>query len=400
MKKLVLMIVLLGFTFGLYGCNSNKEEFIVGVVAISNRPDWEVQKKYLSEEVGPALNMSFIFSEVVTDTNGLLTFMENAYAQGAKGIINLFTSGIEQGTQKAQELGMYIVHIASRQPEGVLSIPYNLGSVGASTQGIYESYSTAIDHVLNDGQDHSLIIFSGAAVAQRAASHFYSTKALLEAMRDKYNLTYSQSIDDIINNSTPGPVNTGKDNIKIYIVPGTDVNAALQTASTPLQSGNYDVFAAVFSYATFTTAIDEVEKQTNKDIKIIGTTSIEPQTATGFNNKDSLGNSILNAAILNPLNIQNGVAAVILYNALTGHAEKMKQDGKSLQFFVNSWVSLNGETYEKIALLDVSKETYVLNGDDLLSYTVKNNPDVTFADLQALLVQLQDIQGVIEDKLP
>lgn len=399
MKKLVLLIALLGFSLGLFGCNTNEDKYIVGVVAISNRPDWETQKKYLVEEVGPALNMSFIFSEVVTDTNGLLTFMENAYAQGAKGIISLYTSGIEQGAQKAQELGMYMVHIASRQPESIVDLKYNLGVVGASTQGIYESYASAIDQVLNDGKDHSLIIFSGAAVAQRAASHFYSTKALLEAMRDKYSLTYSQSIDDIINNSTPGAVATGKDNIKIFIVPGTDPNAALQTALTPLQSGDYDLFAAVFSYATFTTAIDEVEKQTKKDIKIIGTTSIEPQTATGFSSKDSLGNPILNAAILNPLNIQNGVAAVMLYNALTGHADKMKQNNKSLQFYVNSWVALTSTTYEKIAVLDVSSDTYVLNKTDLLNLTVEKNPDITYQDLQQLLIDLQDVQAVIDRKL-
>lgn len=397
MKKILLFIVLLGMGIGLYGCDTDNGEHIVGVVAISNRPDWEVQKKYFEEEVGPALNMKFIFSEVVGDDDALLTFMENAYAQGAKGIISLYTSGIESGVRKAEELDMYIIHIASRTPQDIAHISSNLGSVGASTTGIYNSYKTAINSVLKEGENSSLVMFTGAAVGQLAASHFYSAQALLEVMRDEYDLTYDKSIEDLINNNTPGEVVTGNDDVKIYLIPGLDPNAALQTANAPLQSGDYDIFAAVFSYATFTTAIDEVEKEHGRDVKIFGTTSIEPQTATGFNTKDSLGNPILNAAILNPLNIQNGVAAAILYNAITGHADKMRKDGKAMQFWVDSWAALDGETYESISLLDISKDTYIINEEMIKEFLVENNEDVTYRDFEELLIELADIDSIIED---
>lgn len=383
----------------------NAAPYKIAVATIHEGESWEIQKAYFEKEVGPALNMEFMFSEKLADANGLVDFMEQAYASGCVGMINLVTSNdaVAQGARKAEEWGMWFVTQNSSLNEDVAELTYNLGHCGASATGMGDAYTKAFAELLGDGEDHSVFVFSGAAVGgaigQGAASHYYTVQGILEAMQDQYNLTYEKSVDDIINNQNPGEVATDNDKVKIYVYPGVDVAAAITAAQTQFQTGGYDTFAAVFSYSAFTNAIADVEQSLNKNIKIIGTASIEQQTATGFTTQDSQGDTVLNAAIVNPLNNANAVCAVLLYNALTGHAEAMKDNGKAVLFEVQPWVCMSAETYEGIGQLDTSSETYVVNAEDLKALCVEINEGLTFADIEQKLTDLADVDAVIDAKL-
>jgi hypothetical protein len=223
---------------------------------------------------------------------------------------------------------------------------------------------------------------------------------MLETMQNKYNLTYSKSIDEIINTDSPGEVDTGNPNIKIFLVPGTDNDKTLATISTPLQSGDYDIFVAVSGYANYTSAIAEVERAKNMDIKVVATASIEKQTLTGFTTLDPLGNPILNAVILNPLNVANAFCAAAIYNALNGGAEALKDaDGNAAQLFVNPWPCPDAETYANIAKLDTEHDTYVINADDLQRLMVTSNPDANHDSYAEYLMELADIDAIIARKI-
>lgn len=412
MKKLlvIMMVALIAVASVFAGGSSEsadagKKPYKIGVATIHEGETWEIQKTYYNEEVGPALNMEFMFSEKISDANGLVDFMDQAYAAGCDGIINFSTSSdaVRQGSRKAEEWGIWFVTQNSALTEDVAMIEHNLGHCGASATGMKRAYKEAINSLLSDGEKHSIFIFSGAAVGgavgQGAASHYYTVEGILTAMQEKYGLTYTKSIDDIINNQNPGEVETGNSDIKIYIYPGLNVTSAITAAQTQLQNGPYDIFAAVFSYSSFTNAINDVEKSTGKNIKVLGTVSIEKQTSTGFSSLDSFGTSVLSAAVLNPLNIQNGMCAVLIYNALTGHADKMKADGHTILFKVEPWFCKDSATYENISRLDNSHETYVLNGNDLKALCVENNPAITYRDIEKKLAELADIDAIIADKL-
>ena len=428
-KKLSAMFLILAMALGVFaGCASSETTtqtaqtaqetqaaaqsdtqssgpFKIAVATIMEGETWEIQKTYFESEVGPALNMEFMFSEKLADANGLVDFMERAYAAGCDGVINFVTSNdaVAQGARKAEEWGMWFITQNSALNEDVADLTYNLGHCGASATEIGTAYATAFEELLNDGEDHSVFVFSGAAVGgaigQGAASHYYSVDGILKSMQDHYGLTYEQSIDDIINNQNPGEVATDNSNVKIYIYPGVDVAAATTAAQTQFQTGDYDIFAAVLSYSAFTNALSDVEESLNKNIKIVATASIEAQTATGFETLDSQGDTMLNAAIINPLNNANGICAVILYNALTGHSDAMKENGKAVLYEVEPWVCMNAETYEGISQLDTSSETYVLNGEDLQALCVENDSSVTFQTLKLKLLALGDVNAIIAEKI-
>ncbi|MEA5051173.1 MAG: hypothetical protein VB021_06835 [Oscillospiraceae bacterium] len=411
MKKLSVLVILC-LILGLFaGCGAKEAEqtkadpFKIAVATIFEGESWEVQKTYYETEVAPTLNMEFMISEKLSDANSLIDFMEKAYAAGCVGIINYVTSNdaVAQGARKAEEFGMYFITQNSALNNDVAEVAHNLGHCGASATGMGNAYMKAFENLLSDGENHSLFIFSGAAVGgaigQGAASHYYSVKGMLEAMQKQYNLTYEKSIEDIINNQDPGEVVTGNPDIKIYIYPGTDVAAATTAVQTQLQTGAYDTFAAVFSYSAFANVIGDVEKSINKDIRIIGTASIEAQTATGFTTLDAFGNTVLNAAVVNPLNNANAMCAVILYNALTGHADAMKDNGKAILFKVEPWACNDAATYEGLSKLDTSSETYVMGAEDLRALCVEDNANVTYKDIEAKLADLADVNAIIAAKI-
>ena len=150
----------------------------VGVATVHEGETWEIQKKYFVEELGPKLNMEFMFSEKLSDANGLVDFMDQAYAAGCVGMINLVTQNdaVAQGARKAEEWGMWFATQNSALNEDVATLEHNLGHCGAGALQFGEAYKAAFKELIGDGQPHSVVIFSGAAVGgaigQGAASHY------------------------------------------------------------------------------------------------------------------------------------------------------------------------------------------------------------------------------------
>ena len=405
MKKILAIALALVMVLGLAACNNSgdntNKKHKIGVATVHSGENWEIAKNYLEKVVGPTLNYEFVISETLSDANGLIAFMEQCYAAGCDGIINMVTSNdaISQGAHKAQEWGIWFVTENSAYVEDVSTLSYNLGHVGAGPEAVGEAYKNAFASYLSDGQPHSVILFEGAAVGgdrgQGAASHFYSAKGVLEAFQEAYGLTYDAPVADLVNNQNPGEVNTGNPDVHIYLYPGRNPADAVTALSPVFQSGTYDIFAAVFSFAAFTNAIDEVEKASGKDIKIIGTAQIEAQTKTGFTTNDSTGDTVLNSAILNDLSVALGVKCVMLKHAFEGRADAMKDNGKAVFMGVRSWAVNGADVYAKMEKLNTTPELYVLSADLLEKYSKEGT---TWKDLDKFLEDIADVDYLLNLK--
>ncbi|MBR1757442.1 MAG: hypothetical protein IJ744_01775 [Lachnospiraceae bacterium] len=373
----------------------------IGVATVHSGENWEIAKTYLETVIAPTYNFEFVISETLSDANGLIAFMEQCYAAGCDGFINLVTSNdaISQGAHKADELGMWFVTQNSAWVEDVAELPKNIGHCGADPVAVGTAYKEAFSEYLSDGQPHSVILFEGAAVGgdkgQGAASHFYSAVGVLEAFQEAYGLTYDKPIADLVNQQDPGEVNTGNPDVHIYLYPGRNPNDAVTALLPVLQTGNYDIFAAVFSFAAFTNAISDVETSLGKDIKVIGTAQIEKQTKTGFETQDPTGDTVLNSAILNDLSLACAINCIELKQAFDGHADAMKDNGKTVLIGVRSWAVNGPETYAKMEKLNTSPELYILTAEDLLHYA---EAGITWQDLDNLLADLASVDTLLERK--
>ena len=421
MKKVIALLLVAVMAFGLVACSGNgtpaapsnnnppaadgtvdvSVHHKIGVANVHEGENWEIAKTYLETVIAPTYNFEFIISETLSDANGLIAFMEQCYAAGCDGITNLVTSNdaISQGAHKAEELGMYFVTQNSAWVEDVAELSRNLGHCGADPVAVGTAYKEAFKEYLSDGQPHSVILFEGAAVGgdkgQGAASHFYSAVGVLEAFQEAYGLTYDKPIADLVNQQDPGEVNTGNPDIHIYLYPGRNPGDAVTALLPVFQTGTYDIFAAVFSFAAFTNAISDVETSLGKDIKVIGTAQIEKQTKTGFETLDPTGDTVLNSAILNDLSLACAINCIELKQAFDGHAEAMKDNGKTVLIGVRSWAVNGKDVYEKIEKLNTSADMYILTAEDLLHYA---EAGITWKDLDSLLAELASVDVLLARK--
>lgn len=405
MKKLLTILLSLLVVFTLAGCNNGGGEsgnnnggntatgpFKVGVATNSSGEGWEIQRKYYETELAPTLNMEFMFSEKIDDAAGVIDFIDQAYAAGCQGIISYHTSqeGVAQAARKCEELGLYYVTQNSLVTEEVADLPHNIGHCGADPVAMGAVYKDLFTNLLSGDEPKSLFLYSCGAVKQMAMSHYYTAYNILDAYKEAYGLTYDDSIENILNRQEPGELVTGRDDVKIYVFPGIDFAGAVTAAQAALQTGDYDILATPAMFQNFTAAVDEVEKALNKNIQIVATTDINDFTRTGFESKDSFGNSVLDAAVINPLCPAGGINAVEVYNGLIGQGETMKENGKAVLVGVVPYSCLDLETYNAIAKLD-QPGTYIIGKAELEPLMADKNPNVTWKDINTLLTNLADL---------
>ncbi len=374
--------------------NKTGQEVLVGVILNEVNENTSVIKDYLNNEIGPELNMKFDFSEVLKNEDARVTFIENEFVKGAVGIINLDTSAAKSVTETCQRLGMYCHNQKSAFSNENPELTAALGNCGASSEGMQVAYKEAMDEILSDGELHNVLIYSCAATGKQAESHYYSTLAVLQAMQENYNLTYDRTIEEIAQSADVGPLVTGRDDVKIYLVSGlirTNIVSALET-------GEYDIYACVAGYEEDVNAVDAVEKARNMDIKIIATASIEDRTAVGFSEKDSLGNNILNYAVINPLTVAFAINAAAIRNAVDGYADMYKIDGKAVQMYVDPWLCASAEEYAGLAQLD-KNGIWVISGEEAKTLCKSFNEEATLQTSIDLLESVSDSEALIARKI-
>ena len=108
------------------------------------------QMDALENEIGPALNIEFMFSEAITDAGALITFIENAYASGCDAVYTNSSGNIDQAAAVCNDLGMWFVGISSGGALENQDLPYYVGVTGASAEGYATAYKEVLQPILAD----------------------------------------------------------------------------------------------------------------------------------------------------------------------------------------------------------------------------------------------------------
>lgn len=348
MKKIISMALVLTLVLSLFaGCGSNattaapatssgnssaaepaktESGYAKKKVAIAfngNNDDVLRTQEAFDKYIGPALNLEFMYSETISDAGALVTFIQNAYASGCEAIMTNCSGDIDQAAAVCNDLGLYFVGISSSGSKENSEMPYYASVCGASAEGYGESYAEAIRSVVGDGQQHSVLILSGAA-CYGATSFIEGAAGSLRALQDVYGLKYETDIQALATTSTQVDAANDK-GVKITIVPGMQDLANM--VSPLLQTGEYDVVVGTTDiYGSLSIAIDEVEKALGKNIHMISRSAFSKTVDGAFNVKDSTGNTIMDAMV--SVGLYEFVAGVIvLRNCLDGYAENMRDGG-------------------------------------------------------------------------
>lgn len=352
------------------------EKMKIAVAVNSTKDDFLRTKNAFESTIGPALNIEFMFSEAISDAGALTTFIENAYASGCNAVYTNVSSSIDQAAAVCNDLGMYFVGINSAGASENQSLPYYVSVCGASSEGYGASYAEALEHIISDGQEHSVLILSGAA-CYGATSYIEGTAGSLRAMQDVYGLTYTQDISTLATTTTQIEAENDKE-IKITIVPGMQDLANM--VSPLLQTGDYDIVVGTTDiYGSLSVAINEVEVALGTNIHMISRNTFTEMMATAFNTNDSAGTPIIDGMI--DTGMYETVAAVILLrNSYDGYADNMRDNGQCSRVSgQRPMVVTTPDQYNKLTAEGVPYA--FMTTDEILSLCSVKNPSVTWKDI-------------------
>lgn len=399
-KKILSLVTATVMAFSLAGCGNSKAPVVEGTPSVQTKTEnsegtqekvtiavaWnsidataQTRMTYLKDYLGPAVGIDFIFSETISDTAQLMTFLENSYASGADGLLSLVTDGTEQLVSKADELGIYTAVVSSTLNKEVAEIPTYMGITGIDLNKVSDAYGELLDAQFDSSEPGNFIIISGGS-AMGVASHREATKSMLETLQEKYGLTYDADVMELAKLNATTEISTGKEEVKITIVPGfPNMDGYVSGVSGLLQTGDYDAIVSVYPTAeTFGTAIDEVEKALGKNIKVLCQANFGENTKKAFNTLDSTGNPTLDGAVINSGSASDAYGVVLLYNGITGHGDAIKPEGKAITMAPGPLVSGSAEDYKLLEQLDTRDDMYVYSSDEIKNLLKVFNKDVDY----------------------
>ncbi len=389
MSKLYLVISLLLLTTALFAGGSQEkaagaEKYTIAVGWYAIDATTQTRMTYLSEELGPAIGVDFIFSDVIDDVGEMITFIENSYSAGADAVYSTITD-IEQITAKCNELGLYIATTTSRYAEDVAGMQYNLGITGVDLKKVGAAYEELLSAKLKSSEPKNFLIVSGGS-GIGVTSHIEATSTMLREIQKIYGLKYSQDVDTLTRLRAITDIDTGTD-IKITIAPGfPNMDGYVQGISSLLQTGDYDVMLSVYqTTSVFATAVEEVEAALNKNIIILSTATFGPPTKTAFETLDPTGHPSLDGAVISGLTAQDAFAIMMIYNALSGHVDLIKPDGRAAIFGAGMLVVKDKDEYARLEKLDTGAGTWSYTGDEIKQLLAAYNPSITNADIYKVL---------------
>ncbi|PWM58680.1 MAG: hypothetical protein DBX91_09015 [Subdoligranulum variabile] len=354
------------------GANGEFEPMTIAYAANATDETFAQLKDALDNVIGPALNIEFTYSEPINDTGALTTFIENSYAAGADAVITNLSSSIDQAAAVCNDLGLYFVGISSTGAVENTDMPYYVASTGASAEGYGEAYANVINSIISDGEEHGILILSGAA-AYGATSFIEGTAGSLRALQDVYGLTYTQDIDTLATSATQVDAENDK-GIKITVFPGMEDLAT--NVSPLLQTGEYDVVVGTTNiYDSLGVAINEVEEALDMDIEFITRGVFSDAMDAAFNGTDSQGNQIVDGLVIGGT-FENVSAVILLRNAFDGNTNMRDGDNCAR---VTGWAPLAVTSVEDYNILSGDDMPYAfVSTEDLLSLC---GPDVTWQDV-------------------
>lgn|GEM_PF-772571 len=337
-------------------------------------------QKYFTEYLSKELNVNFVFSEELGgDVSKNLTFVENAYAVGAQGVIDwamLSSDDVVPIAEKCEQLGLYFSTWLVGSLDSISHLDHVVGVTAGNDAVIKDMFAEMVNEVLSDGEKHNLVLATAGA-HNGSVQQVRASVGILEAYRDMYGLTYSEDIEKLAMLDAVTEIETGVDDVKITIFP----KFTGDELSNVLKNGEYDVVAVAANlYLRFESVIKEIEEVHNMDIKVITVTEISDTTYNSFNTLDPMGNPSLNAAFLTTSGKVTLTLALLL-NGIYGDIDAILVDGKPATYNNQSWICYSPEEYEVINKVDTSEDTYIYNADEFKQMLKFYNEELTAESL-------------------
>lgn len=373
---------------------SSDAKYVIGIAEAQANDEVTIRRAYLENFIAPTYNVEFIFSEVLKDDAATKTFIENCINSGADAIIDMKSAS---GTmaQLCDDAGLVYTFNGNYTSSPELyskDYPALSGCIGANNEQVGSLFGDWLEeNASEDGSEGFLI--STSLASQGNTQHIEIAKAILEGLQQKYGLTFTKSIDELVASAETTNAENDK-GILVTLYPGSpNKDTWLPGISTLLQSGQYQMFmSSGQTYNQTATVVDEVEKAFGIDIKVASVGALGNTLTTAFNTQDVNGNPSVDLVAVKSVSTMTACMFATTYNALTAGAESTAvrdADGMPVYYTFNFIGITSPEELAETTTWDNMEEgTWIADKDFVDSMLVTVNPDITAEDVNNVMTSL------------
>lgn len=330
---------------------SDGDVHTIGVVVYDpDSAEMEMFADYYRDYIEEGFPVKFLFSGKVADAEAEKSFIEEAKAEGAEGIISFvgYTDGLQDIIKTCEEEEIYYAlgsnTVSDENYEAIKDNPWYLGSVGPDLEAVYEAGCDMTEFFL-DKDAENIVIMSGGASAGNAL-HKMRTQGMLDTLEEKAGLVLTGDSDKLSATDEMIELTDEDGNLHVTICPGyTEMDGAgLDNLEAAFAAGDCDTVMSAFHVSTYLDRISAKEKEQDSNIMVGAIDSFSEQNFEIFKEKDAFGNAPIDY-VRGKYASMAGPAFAMIYNAITGTPDAVEENGEAVRLYQNLWAAKSEEEY-------------------------------------------------------
>ena len=361
--------------------------------------EMEMFGDYYRDYIEEGFPVKFLFSGKITDTQSECEFIEEAKENGAEGIISFagFADGLQDIIKTCEKEEMYYAlgsnSVSDENYEAIKDNPWYMGSVGPELEAVYEAGCEMTQFFLDKDAGNIVIMSGGASSGNRL--HQVRTWGMLNTLEEAAGIVLTDTSENLSKTDEITELTDKDGNMHVTICPGyTEGGGGLKNLETVLASGKCDTLMSAFHVSTYLDKISAKEKDQNSNIMVGAIDSFSEQNFEIFKEKDAFGNAPIDY-VRGKYASMAGPAFAMIYNAITGTPDAVKENGEAVRLYQNLWTAKSEEEYIELYGYATGIYENAYSCDDLMEVIRQFNADTDPQRFKEL-TEASDLESVKE----
>ncbi|MGM9661379.1 MAG: hypothetical protein ACI3WQ_12325 [Faecousia sp.] len=392
MKKYIAFVLMAAVLLSLFfGCTSKTTEDIANQdqlaaslsgltlhkigVATYDIKDAQIRmfKNYLDNYIKECFSdVTFLYSNSISGSEDLMDFLELCCENDVEGVLVFGSYDLQKEVEFCAAHGMYYIRPTATSSEAdfqsVAANPYFVGEIGPGADSEYQAGADMVKAMAQTGKRY--VILSGGGYLGNEM-HRLRTVGILDALQDVYGVRFARSTEDLALTKEPVTIEAGE--LKAVVCPGyLAQESALANATEVIASGDYTTVLSTVPITPLTDALND----TNMECGVIDCFSEE--NYFGFQSGRI-------AYVAGKYESEIGPGFAALYNAITGHGDTFRENGRAFRLKQGFWTAASMEAYDSMYALAAGAAVNAYNYEDLYAVVQSITPEASFDSFRSLV---------------
>lgn len=344
-------------------------------VATYDIKDAQIQmfKNYLDNYIKECFSdVTFVYSNSISGGEDLMDFLELCSENDVEGVLVFGSYDLQKEVEFCAAHNMYYIRPTATSSEAdfqsVAANPYFVGEIGPGADNEYQAGFDMVQAMAQTGK--SYVILSGGGCLGNEM-HRLRTVGILDALQETYGVRFARSTEELALISEPVTIEVGE--LKAVICPGyLAQKSALESASAAISSGDY---TTVLSTVPVTPLVD-----------VLDASEMEYGVIDCFSEENYFAfQSGKLSYVAGKYESEIGPGFAALYNAITGHGDAFRENGRAFRLKQGFWTAASMEEYDRMYGLAVGAAVNAYNYEDLYAVIQSITPEASFDSFRTLV---------------